>query len=91
MFELVAHQYMNVDSLVHLSLRVAGHLFLYEVHKAKPLLLLDDVFSELDTERTERLLHLLVADQTFITTAIEPKYIDANTYYEIQNGKVVTA
>ena len=85
------HASQGEQRTIALSLRVAGHLFLYEVHKAKPLLLLDDVFSELDTERTERLLHLLVADQTFITTAIEPKYIDANTYYEIQNGKVVTA
>ena len=33
----------------------------------------------------------LIVTNSFITTAIEPKYIDANTYYEIQNGKVVTA
>ena len=48
-----------------------------------------NLFSELDEDRTERLLHLLVADQTFITTAIELQIIEKNTYREIENGKLL--
>ena len=51
----------------------------------------DDVFSELDNDRTERLLHLLVADQTFITTAIQPKIIQQNMYHEVKEGKVLVS
>ena len=57
-------------------------------HQTKPLYF-DDVFSELDNDRTERLLHLLVADQTFITTAIQPKIIQQNMYHEVKEGKVM--
>jgi DNA replication and repair protein RecF len=34
-----------------------------------PLLLLDDVFSELDPQRSDRLLSLLPVGQTLVTTA----------------------
>ena len=83
------HASQGEQRTIALSLRVAGHHLLHEIHKTKPLLLLDDVFSELDEDRTERLLHLLVADQTFITTAIEPQIIEKNTYREIENGKIL--
>ena len=63
----------------------------HKIHQTKPLLLLDDVFSELDNDRTERLLHLLVADQTFITTAIQPKIIQQNMYHEVKEGKVLVS
>ena len=83
------HASQGEQRTIALSLRVAGHHLLHKVHKTKPLLLLDDVFSELDSDRTERLLHLLVADQTFITTAIEPKIIKQNKYHEIKEGKIL--
>jgi len=83
------HASQGEQRTIALSLRVAGHHLLHKLHKTKPLLLLDDVFSELDNDRTERLLHLLVADQTFITTAIEPKIIQQNMYHEIKEGKIV--
>ena len=83
------HASQGEQRTIALSLRVAGHHLLHKIHKAKPLLLLDDVFSELDSDRTERLLHLLVADQTFITTAMEPQIIEENTYREIKEGKVL--
>tara|TARA_Y100000739_G_C20603662_1_gene464322 strand:+ start:950 stop:2026 length:1077 start_codon:yes stop_codon:yes gene_type:complete len=83
------HASQGEQRTIALALRVAGHHLLHKVHKTKPLLLLDDVFSELDSGRTERLLYLLVADQTFITTAIQPKIIQQNKYYEIQEGKIL--
>ncbi|MBT94962.1 MAG: hypothetical protein CL431_03220 [Acidimicrobiaceae bacterium] len=83
------HSSQGEQRTIALSLRVAGHHLLHEIHKTKPVLLLDDVFSELDAKRTERLLHLLVADQTFITTATEPQIIEENAYREIKNGKIL--
>ena len=83
------HASQGEQRTIALSLRVAGHHLLHKVHKAKPLLLLDDVFSELDSDRTERLLYLLVADQTFITTALEPKIIQQNKYHQIKDGKIL--
>ncbi|MCY3785632.1 MAG: DNA replication and repair protein RecF [bacterium] len=53
------------------SLALAYRLALHEALSAagEPLLLLDDVFSELDAARTERLLELLPAGQTVLATA----------------------
>ena len=52
-----------------LALRLAGHHVVREQRGVDPLLLLDDVFSELDPVRSDRLLHLLPAGQTLVTTA----------------------
>lgn len=52
-----------------LALRLAGHHLVQARRGVDPLLLLDDVFSELDPGRAERLLHLLPAGQTLVTTA----------------------
>ena len=52
-----------------LALRLAGHQLVQERRGVDPLLLLDDVFSELDPLRSERLLRLLPVGQTLVTTA----------------------
>ncbi len=52
-----------------LALRLAGHLLVSEVLGEPPLLLLDDVLSELDPERSSALLTNLPAGQTVITSA----------------------
>ena len=52
-----------------LAMRLAGHDLVKLVRGADPLLLLDDVFSELDPLRSERLLQLLPTGQTLVTTA----------------------
>ena len=52
-----------------LALRLAGHSLVQRRRGVDPLLLLDDVFSELDPLRSERLLHLLPVGQTIVTTA----------------------
>jgi len=52
-----------------LALRLAGHELVRSKRGLDPLLLLDDVFSELDPLRSERLLKLLPSGQTLVTTA----------------------
>jgi DNA replication and repair protein RecF len=52
-----------------LALRLAGHELVQQRRGVDPLLLLDDVFSELDPQRSDRLLNLLPTGQTLVTTA----------------------
>jgi DNA replication and repair protein RecF len=52
-----------------LALRLAGHRLVQQSRGVDPLLLLDDVFSELDPVRSDRLLRLLPVGQTLVTTA----------------------
>ena len=52
-----------------LALRLAGHRVVAEVTGEVPVLLLDDVFSELDDRRGAALVERLDATQTLITTA----------------------
>ncbi len=55
-----------------LALRLASHHFLAEQMGSEPILLLDDVFSELDADRSERLLAELASPQTLVTRAGNP-------------------
>lgn len=52
-----------------LAIRLAGHELVRQQRGVDPLLLLDDVFSELDPVRSNRLLGLLPVGQTLVTTA----------------------
>lgn len=52
-----------------LALRLAGHLLVTESRGSSPVLLLDDVFSELDTARSAALMDNLPPGQTILTTA----------------------
>lgn len=52
-----------------LAIRLAGHELVERERGVSPLLLLDDVFSELDPVRGSRLLQLLPVGQTLVTTA----------------------
>ena len=52
-----------------LALRLAGHELVRDRRGLDPLLLLDDVFSELDPLRSDRLLRLMPSGQTLVTTA----------------------
>ncbi len=54
-----------------LALRLAGHLLVTGVLGEPPLLLLDDVLSELDADRSSALLDNLPEGQTVITSATE--------------------
>jgi DNA replication and repair protein RecF len=52
-----------------LALRLAGHRVVADVTDAAPVLLLDDVFSELDPQRAAALVQNLPTGQTIVTTA----------------------
>ena len=75
---------------VALSLKLAAYNLLIK-EGIKPILILDDVFSELDEERRNQLINLAKsAEQTFITIAVEgdlPKDLPG-TIFNVKNGSV---
>jgi DNA replication and repair protein RecF len=58
-----------------LVLKIIELEFLYEKSNSRPILLLDDVFSELDSKRRDKLLSLTSQYQTLIST-VEKSYFD---------------
>ena len=78
---------------IALSLKLAAYELLIN-EGSKPILILDDVFSELDEERREQLVSLAKsAEQTIITVAVEsdlPKDLQGSTYI-VKNGSVKLA
>ena len=75
---------------IALSLRLASFQLLQSTG-AEPILILDDVFSELDQARREKLVQLAnEAEQTLITVAVEsdlPQSI-VGEKYRVKNGAV---
>ncbi len=84
------HASQGEQRTLALGLRLAGHRVVAEVVGAEPLLLLDDVFSELDPRRAAALVAHLPATQTLVTTAgALPDGIAAAAWLRIENGRVV--
>jgi DNA replication and repair protein RecF len=50
-------------------MRLAGHRLTARILDDEPVLLLDDVFSELDPDRADALVRELPSGQTLLTTA----------------------
>ena len=74
-----------------LSLKLAEADLIRDLYKTKPLLLLDDVFSEIDSKRSRYLLHSLKDLQTFITTTEADEFlksVDAN-FYRVSQGRIL--
>ncbi|HEY5012487.1 MAG TPA: DNA replication and repair protein RecF, partial [Acidimicrobiia bacterium] len=72
-----------------LALRLAGHHVTAELTGATPVLLLDDVFSELDAARADALVRELPPGQTLLTTAgIVPTGVEPERRLRIENGAV---
>ena len=70
-----------------LALRLAGHELVKQHRSIDPLLLLDDVFSELDPLRSDRLLQLLPVGQTLVTTASPlPGALNPATVIDLTKG-----
>ncbi|MHB1139406.1 MAG: DNA replication/repair protein RecF [Microthrixaceae bacterium] len=63
------HASQGEQRSLSLALRLAAHRSVHEVAGSPPVLLLDDVFSELDPGRSRALLEALPAGQTILTTA----------------------
>lgn len=75
---------------VALSLKLAELEIFKEETGEYPILLLDDVLSELDQERQQRLLAKIKTIQSFITTAqYDPFMFENAKIIKIENGKIV--
>ena len=72
-----------------LALRLAGRGVVHELTGTPPVLLLDDVFSELDARRSSALVRNLPAGQTLLTTAGEiPADVEPDRVLRISAGRV---
>ncbi|WP_036730440.1 DNA replication/repair protein RecF [Peptoniphilus mikwangii] len=77
---------------VVLSLKLSEVDIIKNYQKNSPLLLLDDVFSELDKNRASYLINSLKNMQTFITSTNlnEENFRSLNAdFYEIKNGQII--
>ncbi|HEU5084287.1 MAG TPA: DNA replication/repair protein RecF [Acidimicrobiales bacterium] len=75
-----------------LALRLSVHRAITEVSGESPILLLDDVLSELDDDRTEALLAHLPPGQTLLTTAGPlPRRTEPQLVLRVADGAVTPA
>jgi DNA replication and repair protein RecF len=73
---------------VTIALRVGAYRVIEEMRDTTPILLLDDVFSELDHGRASRVLSLMPAGQVFVTTAREDEVPIQGRRWSVYDGKV---
>ena len=73
---------------VALGLRVAAYELLREEKGATPMLILDDVFSELDPGRSQRLVEKMPDGQIFVSTAREEEVPLVGTRWSVSDGVV---
>jgi len=75
-----------------LALRLASHQVITEVTGSPPVLLLDDVFSELDPDRSDALLANLPTGQTVLTSAsgLPPK-ARPDLVLHVRDGRITPA
>ena len=72
-----------------LALRLATHHLARADHGEAPVLLLDDVFSELDQRRAAALVELLPPGQVLLTTAVDPpSVVSADRVVEVSGGEL---
>lgn len=83
------HASQGEQRTLALALRLAGHRLLTQTYGAPPLLLLDDVFSELDPQRSAALLHALPVGQTLLSSAAGlPSGVEADLVLDVRDGAV---
>jgi len=71
-----------------LALRIGSYRLIEEIRNQIPILLLDDVFSELDPDRASRVLDLMPTGQVFVTTAREDEVPIGGRRWSVRDGKV---
>lgn len=76
---------------VALGLRLAAYRILAERRATAPVLLLDDVFSELDARRSARLVERLPEGQIFVTSARTEEVPLVGRRWRVAAGKVTAA
>jgi DNA replication and repair protein RecF len=86
------HASQGEQRTLALALRLGGHRLCTDVTGSAPVLLLDDVFSELDAQRSRALVANLVSGQTLLTTAgSAPEGVDADHVLQVDAGVVRAA
>jgi DNA replication and repair protein RecF len=86
------HASQGEQRTLALALRIGGHRLCTDVIGSPPVLLLDDVFSELDERRAASLLAHLDAGQTLVTTAgVLPSMVRAERSLRVDDGRVEEA
>jgi DNA replication and repair protein RecF len=85
-----SHASQGEQRTLALALRLAGHRLIASIVGSDPVLLLDDVFSELDPARSAALVKHLPGTQTLLTTAgVIPVGIEAERHLTVNDGRVV--
>lgn len=82
------HASQGEQRTLALSAKLAAHRTVSEATGTEPLLLLDDVFSELDLKRAAALASVLPQAQTFITTARFEEVPVSGTRWTVSMGRV---
>ncbi len=83
------HASQGEQRTLALALRLASHQVVTDETGAAPILLLDDVFSELDASRRAALLANLPVGQTLLTTAADvPEGTDPDLVLRVAHGTV---
>ena len=85
--DVCSHASQGEQRTLALALRLAGHRLIASIIGTDPVLLLDDVFSELDPERSAALVVHLPSTQTLLTTAgVIPPGIEAERHLTVHEG-----
>jgi DNA replication and repair protein RecF len=85
------HASQGEQRCLALALRLAGHDLVTSRIGSAPVLLLDDVFSELDPVRSEALLAVLPRGQAVLTTAGEPPPgAEVSARFRVEDGKILS-
>jgi DNA replication and repair protein RecF len=85
-----SHRSQGEQRSLALALQLAAHRHVEAVTSTSPVLLLDDVFSELDEQRSAALLSELPAVQTLLTSAIGvPDGTHPELVVDVANGRAV--
>lgn len=86
------HASQGEQRTLALALRLAAHRLVYESQGEPPLLLLDDVFSELDPDRSQALLRHLPPGQALLTTtAVIPTDTEPDLVLHLAQGRFTPA
>lgn len=89
-FPARTHASQGEQRSLTLALRVAGHHLVTDRIGSSPILLLDDVFSELDAARSESLLACLPGGQAIVTTAgAVPDGAEVAARFRVEGGKLL--
>jgi DNA replication and repair protein RecF len=83
------HASQGEQRSLSLALRLGAHELVTEFARSAPILLLDDVFSELDPDRSIALLRALPSGQSLLTTAgVLPQGLEPEQVLTVRDGAV---